>query len=146
MSALPIRSGQLSMLRVTLLAMLLATQLAPSLPTAVMAAVPKPPPRAMPAAAPAAAPMPLAVLQAAHDVAARAIEAHIRFLADDLLEGRGTGTRGYGVASRYVAAQMQMLGLERQGRQHELVANPNDSRSVQQVIDSVAMVEPVDQS
>jgi hypothetical protein len=44
-----------------------------------------------------------------------AIEAHVRFLADDLLEGRGTGTRGYALAANYVAAQFQALGLEPAG-------------------------------
>jgi len=31
------------------------------------------------------------------------IRARMRFLTDDLLEGRGTGTRGYEIAARYVA-------------------------------------------
>jgi hypothetical protein len=42
----------------------------------------------------------------------RAIRAHMQFLADDLLEGRGTGERGYDIAARYVAAQMAATGLE----------------------------------
>ena len=41
----------------------------------------------------------------------RAIGAHIAFLADDLLEGRGTGTQGFDIASRYVAAQFHQFGL-----------------------------------
>ena len=41
-----------------------------------------------------------------------AIEAHITFLADDLLEGRGTGTPGYELAALYVASQFQQLGLK----------------------------------
>jgi len=44
-----------------------------------------------------------------------AIRAHMRFLADDLLEGRGTGTRGYDLAARYVAAHFESLGLEPAG-------------------------------
>lgn len=43
--------------------------------------------------------------------AQRAIEADIRFLADDLLEGRDTGSRGHEIAARYVAAQFQAMGL-----------------------------------
>src|SRR5262245_57738232 len=43
------------------------------------------------------------------------IKAHMQFLADDLLEGRGTGTRGYEIASKYVAAQFQGLGFEPAG-------------------------------
>lgn len=37
---------------------------------------------------------------------------HIEFLADDLLEGRETGTRGHEVAARYVASQFEGFGLE----------------------------------
>jgi hypothetical protein len=35
--------------------------------------------------------------------------------ADDLLEGRDTGTRGHGLAMNYVAAQFMRLGLEPAG-------------------------------
>ena len=38
--------------------------------------------------------------------------AHLAFLSDDLLEGRGTGTRGHEIAARYMAAQFERLGLE----------------------------------
>jgi len=44
-----------------------------------------------------------------------ALSAHIRYLADDLLEGRGTGTRGHAIAARYVAAQLQSLGYQPAG-------------------------------
>lgn len=37
------------------------------------------------------------------------------FLADDSLEGRATGTRGYELAARYVADRMAALGLEAAG-------------------------------
>jgi hypothetical protein len=43
------------------------------------------------------------------------ISAAVRFLSDDLLEGRGTGTRGHAIAERYVASQMQALGLRPAG-------------------------------
>ena len=43
------------------------------------------------------------------------LESHLMFLADDRLEGRGTGTRGYEVAAAYVAAQFQRIGLEPAG-------------------------------
>jgi hypothetical protein len=46
---------------------------------------------------------------------APAIEAHTRFLAHDLLEGRDTGTRGYDLAAAYVAAQFSAAGLEPAG-------------------------------
>ena len=48
---------------------------------------------------------------AAERTSARAIEAHTRFLADDLLEGRDAGTRGFDIASAYVAAQFAAVGL-----------------------------------
>ena len=44
-----------------------------------------------------------------------AMRAHVEFLADDLLEGRGNGTEGYEIAARYVAAQFAQLGLEPAG-------------------------------
>lgn len=40
-----------------------------------------------------------------------AFRAHVAFLADDLIEGRKPGTRGYDIAARYVAAQFEALGL-----------------------------------
>ena len=46
---------------------------------------------------------------------ARRIEAHVRFLADDLLEGRQAGTRGYDLAALYVASELRALGLEPAG-------------------------------
>lgn len=44
-------------------------------------------------------------------VAREAIEAHLRFLASDALEGRMTGTRGYDAAAEYVASQFRLMGL-----------------------------------
>jgi len=44
-----------------------------------------------------------------------AIRGHMRFLADDLLEGRGAGTRGYDIAAEYVASQFEAAGLEPAG-------------------------------
>jgi Zn-dependent M28 family amino/carboxypeptidase len=43
------------------------------------------------------------------------IRAHVRFLADDLLEGRGTGARGGDIAARYIAAQFALDGLQPAG-------------------------------
>jgi hypothetical protein len=45
----------------------------------------------------------------------QAIQAHMRFLADDLLEGRGTASRGYDLAARYVASVFEGMGLEPAG-------------------------------
>lgn len=41
-----------------------------------------------------------------------ALRGHIRFLADDLLEGRGPGSRGDELAQRYIAAHFEALGLK----------------------------------
>jgi Zn-dependent M28 family amino/carboxypeptidase len=43
------------------------------------------------------------------------IRAHVRFLADDLLEGRGTGARGGDIAAHYIATQFALYGLEPAG-------------------------------
>ncbi|HEU5305373.1 MAG TPA: hypothetical protein VFU40_12065, partial [Gemmatimonadales bacterium] len=42
---------------------------------------------------------------------------HVRFLADDSLRGRGTGTPGFDLAARYVAGCFTDLGLEAAGTQ-----------------------------
>ena len=41
--------------------------------------------------------------------------AHVRYLADDLLEGRAVGTRGERCAGEYIAAQFRALGLRPAG-------------------------------
>jgi Zn-dependent M28 family amino/carboxypeptidase len=41
-----------------------------------------------------------------------ALTAHIRFLSDDLLEGRAPASAGDEIAMRYVAAEMERLGLQ----------------------------------
>ena len=40
---------------------------------------------------------------------------HVEFLADDLIEGRETGTRGHRLAALYVAEQFRALGLKPAG-------------------------------
>src|SRR2546428_4073377 len=62
-----------------------------------------------PAATPAtlAAPIPA--------VSTAAMDAHLKYLADDLLEGRAPATRGGRLAARYIAAQFQALALEPAG-------------------------------
>jgi Peptidase family M28 len=44
-----------------------------------------------------------------------AIRADMRFLSDDLLEGRGTGSRGYEIAAKFLATQFEGLGLKAAG-------------------------------
>lgn len=47
--------------------------------------------------------------------AAGRVRAHMEFLADDLLEGREAGTRGYDVAAKYVASVLQTYDFEPAG-------------------------------
>lgn len=46
------------------------------------------------------------------DISEGNIEAHIRFLAHDLLGGRDSGTDGYQIAANYVATQYRLMGLQ----------------------------------
>lgn len=41
-----------------------------------------------------------------------AIRADMRFLSDDLLEGRGTGSRGYDIAAKFMATRFESMGLQ----------------------------------
>ncbi len=49
---------------------------------------------------------------AAEAITPALLRAHVKFLASDLLEGRGPGTRGDALAQTYIAEQMEALGLE----------------------------------
>lgn len=49
------------------------------------------------------------------DAKGRAWWAHIQYLADDKLEGRGTGTEGFAKAATYVADQFEKAGLQPAG-------------------------------
>jgi len=73
---------------------------------------------------PATSPMPtvpkVASLPAAAEQAMAAINPenirwHVRFLAHDLLEGRGTGQRGGDIAAEYIATQFALYGLKPAG-------------------------------
>ena len=48
-------------------------------------------------------------------LSADVLRGHLEFLADDALEGRGTGTRGGLVAQKYIGSQFRRLGLEPMG-------------------------------
>lgn len=48
----------------------------------------------------------------AYEFEEEAIRGHMKFLASDLLEGRGVGSRGYDIAAAYVATQFEAAGLE----------------------------------
>jgi Zn-dependent M28 family amino/carboxypeptidase len=52
---------------------------------------------------------------AMNGIDAERIRAHVRFLADDLLEGRGPGTRGGELAANYIATQFALLKLQPAG-------------------------------
>ena len=58
----------------------------------------------------------LATPAAAQTIDTLALRAHTRFLADDLLLGRGTGTDGERLAAAYIASQLDQLGLKPIGR------------------------------
>lgn len=60
----------------------------------------------------------------------RAIKAHTQFLASDLLGGREAGEKGYEIASAYIAAQFEALGLEPAGEDGFLQQVPLRRRSL----------------
>jgi Zn-dependent M28 family amino/carboxypeptidase len=59
--------------------------------------------------------IPAAVKSAEASIDAEKIRAHVRFLADDLLEGRGPGLRGGELAAKYIATQFALAGLQPAG-------------------------------
>jgi Zn-dependent M28 family amino/carboxypeptidase len=59
----------------------------------------------------ASSPIPTAVERGMKLFSADAMRAHDKFLASDLLEGRGPGTRGDDLAMQYIAAQFEAYGL-----------------------------------
>src|SRR5438046_6033507 len=65
------------------------------------------------APAPAATPASLGAPTGA--VSTAAMDAHLKYLADDLLEGRAPATRGGRLAAKYIAAQFEAVGLEPAG-------------------------------
>ena len=52
------------------------------------------------------------IRQAAAKITEDVLRAHTKFLASDLLEGRGPATRGDALAEAYLQAQMESLGLK----------------------------------
>ncbi|MFQ5701268.1 MAG: M28 family peptidase, partial [Acidobacteriota bacterium] len=55
--------------------------------------------------------LPKGVEAAMNTISSGRIRVHLRFLASDLLEGRGTGERGAQIAAEYIAAQFQLSAL-----------------------------------
>jgi Zn-dependent M28 family amino/carboxypeptidase len=66
-------------------------------------------------AAPKVAGLPPAAEQAMAAVDPEKIRAQVKFLASDLLEGRGTGARGGDIAAEYIATQFSLYGLKPAG-------------------------------
>ncbi len=52
-----------------------------------------------------------ALASAIKGISAREVGAHVKFLASDLMEGRGTGERGGELAAEYIATQFALIGL-----------------------------------
>ena len=59
--------------------------------------------------------LPADAAAAMRGINAEHIRAHVRFLSEDLLEGRGTGARGGDIAARYIATQFALDGLKPAG-------------------------------
>src|SRR6187551_3751449 len=59
-----------------------------------------------------AAPLAASAAAPAAQFSAERFKAHVEFLADDLMEGREAGTRGYDLAAHYVATVMKSAGLK----------------------------------
>ena len=51
------------------------------------------------------------------DLSGERVRAHVKFLASDLLEGRGVGTRGEKLATEYIATQFALIGAKPAGDQ-----------------------------
>jgi Zn-dependent M28 family amino/carboxypeptidase len=56
--------------------------------------------------------IPAAVKTAEASIDPEKIRAHVKFLSDDLLEGRGPGLRGSEIAAQYIATQFALYGLK----------------------------------
>src|SRR5580704_1649304 len=72
------------------------------------------PPTTMPPV-PKVAALPPAAEQAMAAINPENIRWHVRFLAHDLLEGRGTGQRGGDIAAEYIGTQFALYGLKPAG-------------------------------
>jgi len=59
--------------------------------------------------------LPADAAAALRGIDAERIRAHVKFLSDDLLEGRGTGTRGSELAAEYIATEFALAGLQPAG-------------------------------
>ena len=69
------------------------------------------------------------------------MRAHVQFLSDDLLEGRGPGVRGGDLAARYMAAQFELLGLQPAGA-NGTYFQPVNFKGVKTLPATTASVQP----
>ena len=79
-------------------------------------------------------------VQQTSDVTADAsrIKSHIRFLSDDLLEGRDTGARGHEIASLYIATEFEKYGLTPAQAIQSATINAADLIGVRNKLGSIA--------
>jgi len=56
--------------------------------------------------------IPEEAIHASKNIEPDAIRSHMRFLADDILEGRKPFSKGYQLAAKYVASQFEQMGLK----------------------------------
>ncbi len=80
------------------------------------------------------------VEQGLNTITKQSAEAHIAFLADDLLEGRGFGTRGAAISREYIISQLKQYGIspyKEAYKQHfQLAKSGNTVWFVEDVLDA----------
>jgi hypothetical protein len=65
---------------------------------------------------------------------------HVKFLADDKLEGRNTGSEGHRIAANYVAEQFERAGLKPAGTQGYIQAVKFETRQIDESGSALALV------
>ncbi len=85
--------------------------------------------------------LPPAVSSAMAGINGERMRAHVQFLSDDLLEGRGPGVRGGDLAAHYIAAQFELLGLLPAGENGTYFQSVN-FKGVQTLPATTASVQP----
>lgn len=93
-------------------------------------------------AQPALTPIPAEAQKAAQSVRPNAVEAHMRYLADDKLAGRKPGTPGYELAAQYVENQFKTLGFGPMGQRGTYrQAVPLRRAQVREEVSSLALIQ-----
>src|SRR3954463_3292107 len=91
----------------------------------------------LPAVTQSATVIPASLLE---NIRAERIRARMAFLADDLLEGRGTATRGYLLAARFVASEFESMGLQPAGDNQTFYQNVEYRETLPDMTSSVLEV------